>query len=88
MTIPAKLVDVISFSCFRGHYLLTYNKTAIDNYNTNDLDVILHDFLLQIIYTMIFRVKLLNNLQLHGSDKTYVPGFKYCENLFQPIYTD
>ena len=30
----------------------------------NDLDVKLHDFMLQIIYTMIFCVKWLNNLTL------------------------
>jgi len=28
----------------------------------NDLDVILHDFMLQIIYITVFRVKRLNNL--------------------------
>jgi hypothetical protein len=31
----------------------------------NDLNVILHGFMLQIIYTMVFRVKRLNNLTLH-----------------------
>ena len=36
--------------------LLSESRTII-----NDLDVILHGFLLQIIYTTVFRVKQLNN---------------------------
>jgi hypothetical protein len=31
----------------------------------NELDVILHGFMLQIIYTTVFRVKRFNNLTLH-----------------------
>jgi hypothetical protein len=31
----------------------------------NDLDVILHGFMLHIIYTTVFRVKRFNNLTLH-----------------------
>jgi hypothetical protein len=31
----------------------------------NDLDVIFHDFMIQIIYTTVFRVKRLNNFMLH-----------------------
>jgi len=37
----------------------------------NDLDVILHGFILQIICTTVLRVKQLNNLTLHVMDPTW-----------------
>ena len=43
-----------------GLYFITIREPC----NNNDIDVILHGFMLQIIYTMVFRVKRLNNLML------------------------
>ena len=47
--------------------LLTGSRAII-----NDLDVILHGFMLQIIHIMVFQVKRLNNLS-----RSRKPWFKY-----------
>ena len=54
------IVNAAFISCSWAVVLLLSESSAI----IDDLDVILHGFMLQIIYTTVFRVKWLNNLML------------------------
>jgi len=51
--------DIAHFKIWDVVLLLSESRAII---NDDDLDVILHGFMLQIIYIMVFRVKRINNL--------------------------
>jgi hypothetical protein len=55
-----QIPDIAHFKSGLKVLLLAENRAII-----NKLDVILHGFMSQIIYTIVFRIKWLNNLMFH-----------------------